>query len=72
MRSRQEDIYDAHPETFEWLFARDSDLDSMGDNFVEWLEGDVGIYWVNGKAGSGKSTVSCLLISPVNNNGQCM
>jgi ABC-type molybdenum transport system ATPase subunit/photorepair protein PhrA len=29
----------------------------LGDSFVDWLEKGDGIYWINGKGGSGKSTL---------------
>ena len=32
------------------------------DNFVEWLEGGEGTYWINGKAGSGKSTLMSYIV----------
>ncbi|KAH8714765.1 hypothetical protein BGZ61DRAFT_213997 [Ilyonectria robusta] len=42
---------DAHKSTFGWIFDR------PGPGFVDWLESANGIFWVNGKAGSGKSTL---------------
>lgn len=62
MNDRHEEIADAHKNTFKWMFEAvdaedDSDLEAQSNNFVEWLcQGD-GIYWINGKAGSGKSTL---------------
>ena len=58
MYSRQEAIREAYPETYKWIFD-----DTVGpwNSFVKWLESDCDLYWVNGKAGSGKSTV-CLLV----------
>ena len=37
-------------------------LRETGYNFRRWLETSEGIYWMSGKAGSGKSTVSSLLL----------
>ena len=37
--------------TYDWVFDR------PGPGFVDWLETGHGIFWVNGKAGSGKSTL---------------
>jgi type II secretory ATPase GspE/PulE/Tfp pilus assembly ATPase PilB-like protein len=37
--------------TFEWLFQNNA----LG--FPEWLQSDRGIFWITGKAGSGKSTL---------------
>ena len=59
MESREEKITDAHAQTFEWIFDShvfESRLPSK-DNFVEWLTSGNGIFWVTGKAGSGKSTL---------------
>ncbi|KUJ09979.1 uncharacterized protein LY89DRAFT_689860 [Mollisia scopiformis] len=51
MEQRQETIQDAHKATLDWMFKPDK------EKFVEWLEAERGIYWVRGKAGSGKSTL---------------
>ena len=58
MKDRQEEVAEAHRQTFEWIFD-DTDETKPGSNFARWLKGDDGdgIYWINGKAGSGKSTL---------------
>lgn len=48
MKARHSRIVEAHAKTFEWTFKT---------SFIEWLESHSGIYWVRGKAGSGKSTL---------------
>lgn len=50
---RAEDVPRADHETFEWVFSKGS------SSFVAWLnnENQSQIYWINGKAGSGKSTL---------------
>ncbi|PPJ56482.1 hypothetical protein CBER1_07632 [Cercospora berteroae] len=48
---RQAAIQDAHHTTFEWMFKAGS------SPIQNWAESDRGIFWVNGKAGSGKSTL---------------
>ena len=54
---REETIAEAHRKTFQWIFDR-SDRDVRPwSNFVSWLEDGEGIYWISGKAGSGKSTL---------------
>lgn len=69
INAREEEIRDAHASTFNWIFDPSGKPlsgiiqssrfgKSRWDNFVEWLEYGTGIYWINGKAGSGKSTVS--------------
>ena len=59
--SREERIADAHRETFEWIFDPTGKGVGRWDNFVEWLERGEGIYWIKGKAGSGKSTLMSFL-----------
>ncbi|KAH0425556.1 high-affinity nicotinic acid transporter [Colletotrichum camelliae] len=48
---RESDIRQAHDNTLEWIF-QDSSL-----GFNEWLQSEHGLYWISGKAGSGKSTL---------------
>ncbi len=57
--TRQENVKDAHKETFQWIYKRDG-LDHVPvrwHDFAQWLEEGGGIYWISGKAGSGKSTL---------------
>lgn len=56
MTHRYEDVIEAYPETFEWAFHDPTEEQLPWDNLAHWLEKGDGIYWVNGKAGSGKST----------------
>jgi hypothetical protein len=55
MHERYETVPKAHKRTYSWIFQQDS----VGpwDSFVEWLRSGEQIYWVNGKAASGKSTL---------------
>ncbi|KAG0652892.1 hypothetical protein D0Z07_0177 [Hyphodiscus hymeniophilus] len=59
MRSRQGEVVEAHRQTFAWLFRSglQRPTEPGGSGFVHWLESGSGIYWINGKAGSGKSTL---------------
>lgn len=57
IRDRHEDPEIAHSQTFEWIFKDASAKERGWSNFVEWLRHDNGLYWVSGKAGSGKSTL---------------
>lgn len=50
MDDRLEAIAPAHPQTFSWALRDDSVLSS-------WLSSGSGIFWLSGKAGSGKSTL---------------
>ncbi|KAK3986384.1 hypothetical protein QBC44DRAFT_222338, partial [Cladorrhinum sp. PSN332] len=56
MRDRVESIPEAHRQTCQWIF----DEPRSGvrwDSFPAWLQGSEPCYWINGKAGSGKSTL---------------
>ena len=59
MQNRQEEVAQAYHRTFEWIFEEPSEehMPAPWTNFVDWLRRGDGIYWVNGKAGSGKSTL---------------
>ncbi|KAE9368295.1 hypothetical protein N431DRAFT_493784 [Stipitochalara longipes BDJ] len=57
MVDRREAISQAHAETFKWIFRPPPDDDVPWSNFIQWLECGTNIYWINGKAGSGKSTL---------------
>jgi len=60
IRHREEAICAAHQRTFSWIFGscqQETANTRPWSNFVEWLSEDGGIYWINGKAGSGKSTL---------------
>ncbi|KAK5729347.1 hypothetical protein LTR17_012072 [Elasticomyces elasticus] len=51
MNTRQDAIDQAYPKTYQWA------LDSEDLPLRPWLNGDTNIFWVTGKAGSGKSTL---------------
>ncbi|KAK8080187.1 hypothetical protein PG997_008005 [Apiospora hydei] len=59
MRDRESAISDAEAETFDWIFEDPATSNKPWDNFKQWLSSDTvpHLYWVNGKAGSGKSTL---------------
>jgi hypothetical protein len=57
MTDRYEDIIEAFPETFEWAFKGSTEEQLSWDNLSEWLKAGSGVYWISGKAGSGKSTL---------------
>ncbi|KAI9689891.1 MAG: hypothetical protein M1822_009773 [Bathelium mastoideum] len=57
IRARHARIRETHKETFAWIFAEPASLGSPGHAFVEWLRTGSGIFWISGKAGSGKSTL---------------
>ncbi|KAI0015783.1 hypothetical protein F4780DRAFT_46167 [Xylariomycetidae sp. FL0641] len=52
IEERKSAIVEAYSNTYEWIF------DQKVVNFRSWLaQKDAGIYWIGGKAGSGKSTL---------------
>lgn len=56
LNEREETIADAYQGTFKWLFD-DTHDSTPWSSFVHWLQHESGIYWINGKAASGKSTL---------------
>lgn len=52
MRDRYDETPEAHRKTFRWILE-----DLPKNDFVKWLQSGAGLYWINGKAGSGKSTL---------------
>lgn len=54
---RFDDIAAAHQRTFEWALQTSHDEQVSWSNLLEWLQDGAGIYWISGKAGSGKSTL---------------
>lgn len=58
MRSREESVKDASKGTFNWIFAKSSNYaGAEWDSFLAWLQSGQNLYWINGKVGSGKSTL---------------
>ena len=69
MIDRENRIATAHESTFQWIFQDNQSQDQQShrvrwSNFREWLETDDQLYWITGKAGSGKSTLMKFLCSP--------
>ncbi len=57
IHQRQEEISEAHRQTFDWIFDRTGENIRPWNDFVDWLENGDGIYFILGKAGAGKSTL---------------
>lgn len=49
------DVKEAHQRTFDWIFHL-SESNGL-PSFADWLVGGEKLFWINGKAGSGKSTL---------------
>ena len=60
---RPKRIVQAYPTTFEWLFAENNPVELPGVSVLQWLKAHNGIYWISGKAGSGKSTLMKFLVN---------
>lgn len=57
---REDAIEDAHAKTFDWVVQPAHKCTHQGarpSRFTSWLREGSGIFWVQGKAGSGKSTL---------------
>ncbi|KAK2022553.1 hypothetical protein LX32DRAFT_657640 [Colletotrichum zoysiae] len=57
LRARESAIPENHNKTFNWIFQE------QVTKFPEWLRSKERIFWVRGKAGSGKSTLMKFLVS---------
>lgn len=62
MNFEEDSVTDAHWNTFQWLFetssSQNESLEGNGPaTFVPWLRSSAPLYWITGKAGSGKSTL---------------
>ncbi|KAJ0119786.1 small s protein [Diaporthe amygdali] len=57
MADRFDDIEPAHHQTFEWIYSGEIDNKLSRRTFMGWMAGESGVYWVSGRAGSGKSTL---------------
>ncbi|EEU35598.1 uncharacterized protein NECHADRAFT_86865 [Fusarium vanettenii 77-13-4] len=58
IHDRREDVADAHLDTLQWALYPPKG-EARWDDLSQWLRQDSehGIYWISGKAGSGKSTL---------------
>lgn len=54
---RQRGISETYQDTYSWIFCDPQQHQKSWSNFAEWLESGTGIYWIEGKAGCGKSTL---------------
>lgn len=61
MHQREDSIHDNFEGTFQWVYYPRRDVDRPWDSFATWLTEGRGIYWIAGKAGSGKSTLMRML-----------
>ncbi|KAM0543994.1 hypothetical protein ACHAPJ_012019 [Fusarium lateritium] len=57
MGEREAKVAKAYQHTFQWIFDDSKGSKNPWDSLIDWLTTGTGIYWINGKAGSGKSTL---------------
>ena len=57
MSDRSDRIAEAHEKTFDWIFKEPRTGAKSWESFLKWLESGESLYWITGKAGSGKSTL---------------
>ncbi|CZR61311.1 uncharacterized protein PAC_11207 [Phialocephala subalpina] len=57
IKERQGDIKETYARTFEWVFSDVASETRPRSPFSKWLQSSDGIFWIAGKAGSGKSTL---------------
>jgi NACHT domain-containing protein len=50
-------IQAAHRSTFEWIFEGQQTTPESNTTLVEWMAAPRGLYWVSGRAGTGKSSL---------------
>lgn len=62
---RRSEIKEPAPDTLNWLFERrrKNQAEAKWSNFRQWLREDTSMYWISGKAGSGKSTLMAHIIN---------
>ncbi|OBS20396.1 hypothetical protein FPOA_06767 [Fusarium poae] len=57
LMERKESLESPYHDTFEWIFEDPESTGRPWSSYISWLKEGNGIYWINGKAGSGKSTL---------------
>ncbi|CEL04889.1 hypothetical protein ASPCAL06013 [Aspergillus calidoustus] len=69
--TRENHILGKHDGTFEWIFDEGPET---GSTFLSWLRSpaDGGIFWIQGKPGSGKSTLMKFLCTSTDRIEQCL
>ena len=59
LKEREANVKNSHAKTYHWMFTRNGPHHDV--NFMDWLESGSSVYWIAGKAGSGKSTLMKML-----------
>ena len=57
IKDRFANITKSASKTFDWIFDTSGHKEQKSLHFMDWLQHQSGIFWISGKAGSGKSTL---------------
>jgi hypothetical protein len=57
IKQRQSNVKHAHAKTLEWIFSDCATNTRPRAPLLNWMKTQNGIFWIQGKAGSGKSTL---------------
>ena len=63
IRDRMDEVRPEFQGTCTWVFESPKATQSPWSHFTEWLQTGQGCYWINGKAGSGKSTLMKYIVN---------
>ncbi|RWA06363.1 hypothetical protein EKO27_g8741 [Xylaria grammica] len=69
IKARERKIESAHAKTFGWIFRSSVSDGSKTLSFAQWLREGFGTFWIQGKAGSGKSTLMKFICSHTTTKG---
>ncbi|TGJ80302.1 hypothetical protein E0Z10_g8461 [Xylaria hypoxylon] len=69
IKARQRKIESVHSKTFGWIFRSSVGDESKTLSFEQWLREGCGTFWIQGKAGSGKSTLMKFICSHATTEG---
>ncbi|KAK4459685.1 hypothetical protein QBC42DRAFT_273894 [Cladorrhinum samala] len=74
MATRVDQVDKAHESTFRWVFEDEPNHQKPWHNLKQWLRSDHQVYWITGKAGSGKSTLMKFISQPteLDHDPRCM
>ncbi|KAK4553099.1 hypothetical protein LTR86_009826 [Recurvomyces mirabilis] len=72
MQARRSQVHSRYTTTYEWIYNPQLLPEQCADlKLLDWLRAQSGIFWVSGKAGSGKSTLMKLICEDENTPGPC-
>ncbi|KAF7561149.1 hypothetical protein G7046_g2983 [Stylonectria norvegica] len=63
MNERRNQVAENYESTFRWIHEENPSSSKSWDSFPKWLNSNDPIYWISGKAGSGKTTLTKYLLN---------